>query len=95
MESLGDVDRDVVDAILHGALAKGGKHFRHLAAVGVGDLVGLELKLAVGLEVDEEVRTGVVVEVHLVSHVIGMENDDFVLVMAEVPQSVEEGFLGF
>ena len=84
MESLGDVDGHVVDMVLHGTLAQCVEELRHLTAVGVGDLVGLELKLAVGLEVDEEVRTGVVVEVDLVGHVIGMENDDFVLVVPQV-----------
>ncbi len=57
VEPLGDVDGDVVDAVLHGALAEGGEEVGHLAAVFGGDFVGLQFQLVAGLEVDEEVGT--------------------------------------
>ena len=92
MESLGDVDGDIVDAILHGALAEGGEHLRHLTAVVGGDLLGLQPQFLSTLEVDEEVRPGIIVEVHLVGHIIGMEDNDLVLVMTKVAKGVEELF---
>jgi hypothetical protein len=95
VEALSDIDGDVVDTILHGSLTECGEQCRHLAAVIGSDLFWLQPQLLAALEVDKEMGTGIKIEVHFVSHVIGMENDDFVLVMAEVPQSVEEGFLGF
>lgn len=85
METLCDVDGYVVDTVLHGALAQGSEHFRHLTTVGVGDFCGLEFELAAAFEVDEEVRASVVIEVHLVGKVVGVENDDFVLVVAQMP----------
>ena len=41
MEALGDVDGDVVDAVLHGAASEVGEGLRHLVPVGFGHLVGL------------------------------------------------------
>jgi hypothetical protein len=93
MEALSDIDGDVVDAVLHGALTKGGKHLRHLATVVGGHLFRLQPQLLTALEIDEEMGTGVIVEVHLVGHVIGVKDNDFVLVMPQVPQGIEEGFL--
>ena len=94
MESLSYVDRDVVNPVLHGAPAQGGEHFGHVAPVGLGDFVGLEFELAATFEVDEEMRAGVVVEVDFVGKVVGVEDDDFMFVVPEVPEGVEEGFLG-
>lgn len=82
MESQDYVDGDIVDSVLHGSLAEGGEHVRHLAAVFSGDLVGLELELTTGFEVDEEMGPRVVVEVDLMDEVIGMEDDDLMLVVA-------------
>ena len=82
MEPLGDVDGDVVDAVLHGTLAQRGEELHHMATVGVGDFVGLHFQLPAAFQVDEEVRAGVKLQVHLVSEVIGMEDYDFVLVVA-------------
>lgn len=93
MEAQLDVDRLVVDAVLQGALLKVGKEPVHLLSVGVGDEVGLQPQLLAGFEVDEEVRPGREVEVELEVGVVGVEKDDFVVVMAEVAQGVEEGFL--
>ena len=93
VEVLGDVEGDVVDAILHGALAETVEEVGHLAAVGVGEVGGLQADLALGFEVDEKMGAGVEVEVDLVGEVVGVEEDDLVLVVAEVAEGVEEGFL--
>ena len=90
METLGDVDGDIVDAVLHGALAQGGKEVGHLSAVVVGDLLGLNFQLAAALEVDELIRAGVVGEVEFVCAVEGVEEDDFVLVVTQMAEGVEE-----
>ena len=84
------VDRDVVDAILHGALAEGGEHFGHLVTVLGGYFFRLQAQLLARLEVDEKMGLGTVVKINLVGHVVGMENDNFVLVVTEVPQGIEE-----
>lgn len=84
MESPGDVDGHVVDMVLHGTLAQCVEELRHLAAVGIGHLFGLQLQLTATFEVDEEVRARVIVEVDLVGEVVGMEDNDFVLVVPEV-----------
>jgi len=94
VETLGDVDGDVVDAILHGSLFEGREEVGHLSTVGIGKVGGLQADLALGFEVDEEVGTGVEVEVDLVGEVVGVEKDDLVLVVAQVAEGVEEGFLG-
>ena len=93
MEALGDIDGDIVDVILHGALTEGVERLRHLTPVVGSDLLGLQFQLPAVLEVDEEVRTGIIIQVYLESPVIGMENDDFVFVMTEVAQGVEERLL--
>ena len=62
VEALGDVDGDVVDAVLQGALLQVGLLAQHLAAVGFGDFGGLQTQLAAGLEVDELMGPRVVVE---------------------------------
>lgn len=82
MESLGDVDRDVVYTVLHGALAQSGKHLGHLPAVAVGHLFGLKLQFTAVLQVDKQMWTGIVVQINLMSVVISMEDDDLVLVVA-------------
>ena len=93
VEALGDVEGDVVDAILHGALAETVEEVGHLAAVGVGEVAGLEPDLALCLKVDEKMGAGVEVEIDFVGEVVGVEEDDLVLVVAEVTQGVEEGLL--
>lgn len=93
VEALGDVDGDIVDAILHGTLAEGVEEGGHLLAVGVGNLIGLEADLAAVFEVDEEGGSCIEVEVDFVGEVVGVEEDDLVLVVAEVAEGVEEGFL--
>ena len=52
--------------------------------MGVGEVGGLQADLALGFEVDEEVGTGVEVEVDFVGEVVGVEEDDFVLAVAEM-----------
>ena len=93
VESPGYVDRDIFYPVLHGTLAQGGEGFGHLTPVGFGHLTGLEFELLPAFEVDEEVRAGVIVEVDLMGEVVGVEDDDFVFVVAEVTEGVEEGFL--
>ena len=93
MESLCNINGHVVDAILHGMLAERRKQFFHLPAVGIGDLMGLQLHLTAALQIDEEVGASVVVEVDFMGEVIGMEDDNFVFVVAQVAQSIEEVFL--
>lgn len=46
-----------------------------------------------GLEVDEEVGARFEMEVDLVGEVVGVEKDDFVFVVPQVPQGVEEWLL--
>ena len=41
MESLGYVDGDIFDAVLHGAVLQFGELLLHLTAVGIGHLGGL------------------------------------------------------
>ena len=53
VEALGDVHRDIVDAILHRTLAERREELLHLAAVGIGNFVGLQAQLAPAFEVDE------------------------------------------
>jgi hypothetical protein len=54
----------------------------HLLAVGGGNLGGVELEGVAGLEVYEAVGACVVVELQLVGAVEGVEEYDFVLVVA-------------
>lgn len=90
VETLSDVDGDVFNVVLDSCLSEGGEEIRHLAPIGVGDFVGLEFELAAALEVDEEVRPRIVIEVHLMGKVVGVEDDDFMFVVPEVAQGVEE-----
>ena len=92
VESLLDVDGDIVDAILHGATSEIVEEVGHLPAVFVGEVGGLETELAMGFEVDEKVGTGFEVEIDFVGEVVGVEEDDLVLVVAQVAQGVEKGF---
>ena len=93
MESLSNVDRYEIDAVLHGTASQQGEVGFHLAAVGVGYLGGLQSQFAAALKVDETMGTGIVVEVYLVGVVDGMEEDDLVAVVAQMSQSIEEGLL--
>ena len=93
MESLCDIDRNIIDTILHGALAQGGEHLRHLLTVGIGHLVGLQLELLAALKVDKEMGACIVVEIHLVGKVVSVEDNDLVFVVAQVTQGIEERLL--
>ena len=93
VEALGDVDGDVVDAVLHGALLEVGLLTEHVVAVGLRYLRWLQAECAAALEVHEACGPRAVVELQLVCAVEGVEEYDFVLVVAQVSQGVEECFL--
>ena len=77
-----DVDGDVVDVILEGALLEFGLLALHLCAICGGNLGGVELDGVARFEVYETVGACVVVELKLAGAVEGVEKDDFVLIVA-------------
>lgn len=93
MEAESDVYGLVVDVVLKGTMLQGVEGLVHLPAVGFGDFGGVESQLLATLEVDEQVWTGGVVEFQFVALVIGVEEDDFVFVVAQVAQGIEQGLL--
>ena len=61
--------------------------------VAFGDFIGLEFEVASGFEVNKEMRTGRVVEVDFVGEVVGVEDDDLMLVVAEMAKGIKQSFL--
>lgn len=90
VEALGDVDGLVVYLVLDGVLADEGVLLGDGLLVAFGDFGGLELEMASCFEVDEFCRAVAEEEVHFVGLVEGVEEDDFVLAVAQVAQGVEE-----
>lgn len=90
MESLGCVDGDVVDAVLHGEVLQVGLLTFHFPTVGVSDFGGVELEGAPRFEVDETMGAVVECELQFVLAVEGVEEDYFVAVVTQVAQGVNE-----
>lgn len=90
VETLGDVDGDVVDVVLLGVALQFGLLADHKLAVRLRHLGGLKALRAAALKVNEAQRPRAVVELQLAGAVEGVEDDDFVLVVAQVAQGVEE-----
>lgn len=90
MESLGCVDGDVVDAVLHGEVLQVGLLTFHFPTVGVSDFGGVELEGAPRFEVDETMGAVVECELQFALAVEGVEEDYFVAVVTQVAQGVNE-----
>jgi len=95
VESLLDVDGDVINAVLQGVLLEVGLLLFHLLTVGGGNLGWVELESITGLEVYEAVGACVVEELEFVGTMEGVEEYDFVFVVAQVAQGVEKWLLCF
>jgi len=93
IESKVDVDGDVVDMVLHSVTAHLLGLTLHCGTVLGSYLVGECFDALAGFEVDEPIRFVAKVEVKLLVAVEGVEKEHFVFAMAQVPQSVEKGFL--
>ena len=66
MEPLCHVDRHVVDTVLQGVALQLGLQGMHLATISIGNLIGLQVHLASGLEIDEPIGACIVTELQFV-----------------------------